>query len=64
MQDWIAKLDDFLKLSNQDILTHAGKISHEKAILKAELEYQKFHEKQINLPDPVENHFEEAMSKV
>jgi len=25
MKDWIAKLDDFLKLSNKQILTHAGK---------------------------------------
>ena len=31
MADWIAKLDDFLKLSDRDILTHAGKVSHELA---------------------------------
>jgi hypothetical protein len=31
MADWIAKLDDFLKLSERDILTHAGTISHELA---------------------------------
>jgi hypothetical protein len=28
MTDWIAKLDNFLRLSDRDILTHAGKISH------------------------------------
>lgn len=28
MRDWIGKLDDFLKLSDREILTHAGKISH------------------------------------
>ena len=27
MRDWIAKLDDFLALSDRDILTHAGTIS-------------------------------------
>ena len=27
MADWIAKLDDFLRLSERDILTHAGQIS-------------------------------------
>ena len=33
MKDWIAKLDDFLKISNKQILTHAGKITHELAAL-------------------------------
>jgi len=28
MKDWIAKLDEFLKVSERDILTHAGKVSH------------------------------------
>ena len=36
MQEWIAKLDDFLRLSERDILTQAGKISHETAIEMAE----------------------------
>ncbi len=30
MADWIAKLDDFLKLSEHDILSHAGRISHKR----------------------------------
>ena len=29
MADWIVKLDDFMKLSDREILTHTGKISHE-----------------------------------
>lgn len=28
MEDWIIKLDDFLRFNERDILTHAGKISH------------------------------------
>ena len=36
MRDWIAKLDDFLRLSGREILRHAGKISHEQAAEKAE----------------------------
>jgi len=36
MRDWITKLDDFLKLSERQILTHAGKISHDAAVQKAE----------------------------
>ncbi len=36
MKDWIAKLDDFMRLSERDILTHAGKISHDAALAKAD----------------------------
>jgi hypothetical protein len=39
MADWIAKLDDFLRLSNRDILTHAGDISHELAEEHAHAQY-------------------------
>lgn len=42
MQDWIQKLDDFLKVSEKELLTHAGKISHIQAIEKAKLEYEKY----------------------
>ena len=39
MQDWIDKLDEFLKVSEKEILKNAGKISHEQAIKKAEKEF-------------------------
>jgi len=42
MQDWIQKLDDFLKVSEKEILANAGKISHKKAIEKAKIEYEKY----------------------
>lgn len=45
MKDWIARLDDFLKMTNNDILTHAGSISHQQAIEKANKEYQLYKEK-------------------
>ncbi|MDR3602143.1 MAG: RhuM family protein [Desulfosporosinus sp.] len=35
MQDWIVKLDDFLRLSEHEILTNVGKISHDNALKKA-----------------------------
>ena len=44
MRDWVAKLDDFLRISDREILTHAGKISHELAMEKAELEYNRYRE--------------------
>jgi len=37
MHDWIQKLDDFLKISEKELLTDAGKISHKKAIDKAKI---------------------------
>lgn len=42
MTDWVKKLEAFLTLNDRDILTHAGRISHEMALLKAEQEYGKF----------------------
>jgi hypothetical protein len=64
MKDWLEKLDDFLKLSERNILKHTGSISHEVAVTKAEAEYEKFHKKQIEEPDAVEKHFEEAVKKI
>lgn len=48
MQDWIARLDDFLRMTGNDVLDHAGTISHEQALLKAEAEYAKYKAKTIN----------------
>jgi hypothetical protein len=64
MQDWIDRLDDFLKLSGRELLTHQGTISHEKAIARAQIEYEKHRARQINQPSPVEKHFEQAVKKV
>lgn len=64
MADWIVKLDDFLKLSEREILTHVGKISHEIAAAKAEAEYEQFHQRQISETSEVEKHFEAAVEKL
>lgn len=42
MNDWIARLDSILQLNGRELLTHAGKISHELALQKSALEYDKF----------------------
>ncbi len=60
MKDWIQKLDDFLKLSGKELLTHAGCISTEVAKLKANEEYDKFRERTQYQLSPVEIHFLEA----
>ena len=49
MSDWIEKLDEFLKLSKHEILTHAGRISAKTAELKAKEEYKKY--KELHLGD-------------
>jgi hypothetical protein len=63
MADWIVKLDDFLKLSERDILTHAGRISQDQAADHARREFEKFRAAQAELPSPVEQHFREAIAK-
>ena len=63
MNDWIIKLDDFLKLSGKELLTHAGTISSEVAKLKAESEYNKFKERSLERLSPVEIHFIENFEK-
>jgi hypothetical protein len=42
MKDWIARLDDFVKMTDNDILQNAGTISHEQALKKANAEYEKY----------------------
>lgn len=63
MRDWIAKLDDFLRLSEREILTHAGKIGNEAAVAKAEVEYEHFRITQLADPTEVERHFLAAVKK-
>ncbi len=64
MADWIAKLDDFIRITERQILTHAGKISHDTARLKAEAEYDTFRVAQAALPQPVDQHFQEAIDEL
>jgi hypothetical protein len=49
MADWINKLDEILQLNGRDLLTHAGKISHEMALQKSNLEFEKYQEEQKNI---------------
>lgn len=59
MKNWITKLNGFLQLNDRNILDHAGKISHEMALEKAQTEYDIFHiqkiEKQIESSEAWEN---------
>jgi len=64
MRDWLARVDDFLRLGGRDVLTHAGRISHEQAIRKAELEYEKFHRANLALPSKAELDFDSAVKEL
>ncbi len=63
MKDWKNILDDFLRISRKDILTHAGKISAKLAKEKADQEYDKFKERTKNNLSPVEIHFLENFER-
>ena len=60
MADWIKKLDAFLTLNDRDILTHAGKVSHEIAQAKAEVEYGTFKTLNASNYRSVDEEFERA----
>ena len=50
MKDWIAKLDDFLRFTERDILNNAGKISHQMALDHANAEFDKFKVENLSAP--------------
>ena len=63
MRDWIAKLDDFLHMSDSEILLNAGTISHEMALEKAQAEYQKYRNQNKDELSQVEKDFLESVKQ-
>jgi hypothetical protein len=61
MEDWISKLDEFLTLSEHELLDHAGKITAEQAKLKAESEYSRYRALMDAQPRNVDLDFEKAV---
>jgi hypothetical protein len=64
MRDWLEKIDDFLKMTGNSILSHAGKISHQQAIEKAHGEYRKYKLRTENELTRVERDFIEHIETV
>lgn len=64
MAEWIAKLDDFLRLSERDILAHAGRITQEKATGFADVQFERYRTKTLLEPSQVERDFDEAAQKL
>ena len=57
MQDWLQRVDDFLKMTGNDILTHSGTVSHQQALNKAKEEYTSYKESLKNELSKVEQDF-------
>jgi hypothetical protein len=64
MKYWITKLHGFLTINDRNILTHAGKISHEMAKELAETEYEKFTRLRIQQADATGGEFEKAIQQL
>lgn len=64
MAAWIAKLDDFLRLSDRDVLTHAGRIGREQALEFSKAEFARYRQRTLAEPSPVERDFEKATRKL
>ena len=57
MKDWVEILDGFIKMSRQDVLTNAGKISSDLAQRKALAEYENYKSKTADELSEVEKQF-------
>ncbi|GAF90041.1 unnamed protein product, partial [marine sediment metagenome] len=64
MQNWLDKLDAFLSLNDREILSHAGKVSHELAKQIAEQTYDQFNQLRIQQSDQEPGDFEKIIEKV
>ncbi|MEN6449691.1 MAG: virulence RhuM family protein [Thermoguttaceae bacterium] len=49
MANWVAKLDAFLQFNERNVLTHAGKVSHELAEERAQAEFVKYDAERLAL---------------
>lgn len=63
MRDWAQELDNFLRLTRKDILTHAGKVSAETALAKAQAAYVEYRTRVRDLLTRVDKDFEDAIAQ-
>ncbi len=64
MSDWIGKLHGFLTINDRNILTHAGKVSHELAKARAEGEYDQFQTTRTQREDEEDSDFDRAVAQL
>ncbi|MDO8729496.1 MAG: virulence RhuM family protein [bacterium] len=61
MADWMTRLNDFLRMTEREVLTHAGKVAAELAQTKAEAEFEQYRTRQLATPNLVERDFDAAI---
>ena len=61
MRDWGSRLDEFLRLTEREVLTHAGKVAAGVALAKAEAEFEVFRRRELAAPSRAEQDFEAAI---
>ena len=61
MEDYIRQLDNILSSTGDQVLTHAGSISHQQAMTKAEKEYRKW---QQNTLSPAEKDYLQVLKEL
>jgi hypothetical protein len=64
MRDWVAKLDEFLRISGRELLDHAGIISADEAKAKAEHEYDRYRALVDSQPRAVDADFDAAVKQL
>lgn len=64
MTDWVKKLDAFLTLNEREILKHAGRVSHEEALTRAETEFDKFKTLTATSVPKVDTDFDQAVKRL
>lgn len=64
MQDWVTKLDEFLRISGRELLEHAGSISKKVADAKATQEYERYRRLQDARPQAIDGDFERATKQL
>ena len=61
MEDYVRQLDNILSANGEELLTGAGKVSHEEAMEKALAEYRKY---QVKTLSPVEQAYLESIKMI
>jgi hypothetical protein len=64
MADWIAKLDDFIRLSDREILDHAGRVSHQQAEQHAHAQYEQYERQRREQAKLDTSDFDEAAKRL
>ena len=64
MTDWITKLDDFIRLSDHEILAHAGRVSHQQAEEHAHSQYAAYDQQRRKLAKADTSDFDEAARRI